>query len=200
MIKMTLDEVLEGYAIETPTGNDMQILQKWMKWYPQYAEQLQDFAAARAILRHAPEEDLSAEEEARYREEGLQILRDFLGKKKAAQEVLPGLAAVAAEKGLKKPELAEKLGLSLSLLVYLDKKRLVFSTIPKSLIKKIADVLEVAEQSVSAYLNQPPDFQAQASFKAAIRPELSQPKSFSDAVREDQTLTPEEKKKLLDLE
>lgn len=196
---VTLDEVLEGYAIETPTGNDRQILQRWIKMYPQFAAELTDFAAARAIVKYAPEEEFSAEEESRYSRIGLSNLRSFLNKKKAAQTALASLTDAAKEKGLNKQKFAAAAGISLSLLMYLEKKRLEFASIPKGLMNKLANVLETGEERIAAYLNQPPDLQTQASFKAALRPEEIKLKSFAEAVREDQTLSPEEKKKLLDL-
>lgn len=200
MIDMSLADVLEAYAVETPTGNDQQVLQKWMKKYPQYSAELMDFAAARAVVLYAPEEEISAEEEARYREVGLKNFQAFLSNSAAPQTVLSSLTASAAEKGLNKAKFAAAVGVSLSLLMYLEKKRLEFSTIPKAVVRKISDVIEAGEQQVAAYLSTPPEMQPQASFKTAIRPKEVKLKSFAEAVREDQILSPEEKKNLLDLE
>ena len=72
-------------------------------------------------------------------------------------------------------------------------------SIPKAVIKKIADALETSEELVAGYLNRPPVSAVNASFKAQERPEEMKPKSFADAVREDQTLSSEEKQKLLEL-
>jgi hypothetical protein len=83
--------------------------------------------------------------------------------------------------------------------MYLEKKRLEYSSIPQAIIKKISDVLETGEEIVSSYLAQTPDMAGEASFKTATRPEEVTLKSFAEAVREDQMLSAEEKKKLLDL-
>jgi transcriptional regulator with XRE-family HTH domain len=198
MDEKTLTEILEGYAFETPAGNDQKILQKWMERYPFFAEDLMDFAAARAVAKFSPEPEISAEEEARYREKALRNLRAFLGKS-THQSALESLTDKAKEKGMNRAKFAAALGLSVSLVQYLEKRRLDFASIPKAVIKKIADALETSEELVAGYLNRPPVSAVNASFKAQERPEEMKPKSFADAVREDQTLSSEEKQKLLEL-
>ena len=199
MKEITLADVLEGYAVETPAGNDQAILRKWMEQYPHYASELMDFAASRALIRFAPEEELSAQEEARYQEIALNNLRSFLGSTNAARNVPASLTDLAKEKGLNKAKLASAVGVSMSLLMYLEKKRLEYASIPKAVIKKIAEVLDTGEEMISSYLRQGPDLATDVSFKTTTRPEEVKLKSFADAVREDQMLSPEEKRKLLDL-
>jgi transcriptional regulator with XRE-family HTH domain len=194
-----LQDVLEEYAIKAGSENDPQILRRMIAKYPQYSAELKDFAAARAVLRFAPEEELSTEEEARFAKIGLQNLRAVLSKKEISTDVLQSLTDAAKEKGLNKKSFAAALGLSVSLVQYLEKRRLDFASIPKNLIAKVAQTLETGEEIVSAYLNQPPDFATQASFKTTTRAEEMPPKNFAEAVREDQTLSAEEKLKLLKL-
>lgn len=196
---MTLADVLEGYAVETPEGNDQNVLRKWLENYPQFASDLMDFAASRAIIKFAPEEELSAAEEKRFQEFGVNNLRAFLNKTNTSQIIPESLTDFAKEKGLNKAKFASSIGVSLSLLMYLEKKRLEFSSIPQAIIKKISGVLETSEEIVSSYLDQTPDLAGEVSFKTATRPEEVTLKSFSEAVREDQVLSLEEKKKLLDL-
>lgn len=200
MKEITLTDVLEGYACETPAGNDQKILQKWIETYPQFANDLTDFAAARAIVKFAPEEEISAQNERRYEEMGLKNLRTILGKETSPQIEISSLADLAKAKGFNKAKFASAIGLSLSLLMYLEKKRLEAATIPRALIKRIADALETGEEIVSAYLSQPLSTATQASFKTASRPSgEAELKSFTDAVREDQTLSAKEKNELLQL-
>ena len=78
MNEVNLDEVLEEYAAATPAGNDLKVLQSATEKYPQFADDLADFAAARAVVKHAPEEELTAEEEERLQESGLNNLRMVL--------------------------------------------------------------------------------------------------------------------------
>ena len=203
MSETNLDEILEEYAAATPAGNDLKVLREVCDKYPQHSDDLTDFAAARAIVKHAPEEELSADEEQRYAEAGLKNLRMVLGALNepdtTADDVLHSLVDAAKVKGLNRRSFAAAVGLSTSLVMYLEKRRLEFSSIPKTIVAAVARVLETGEDLVSSYLNQPPDFAAGASYKTNTRAENLQPKNFKEAVQEDQQLSAEEKRKLLDL-
>jgi hypothetical protein len=113
--------------------------------------------------------------------------------------VLQSLTDAAKAKGMNRSKFAAALGLSVSLVQYLEKRRLDYASIPKTIVSKVAEVLETGEELVKDYLNQPPGLVTNASFKATERPEDLQPKSFAEAVREDQQLSNEEKRKLLGL-
>lgn len=193
-----LEEVLEEYATATPVGNDLKILQNFSEKYPQFSHELADFAAARAVVKHAPEEELSTEEEEHFQESGLKNLRAMLGSLNSST-TLQSLVETAKTKGLNRAKFAAALGLSTSLVIYLEKRRLAFATIPKTIVAKIAGVLEVTEEKVSAFLNQSSEYAADMSFKTETRAEELPPKNFAEAVREDQQLTAEQKRKLLEL-
>ena len=191
MSDATLTEVLEGYAIDTPVGNDQATLRRWMERHPDFADELMDFAAARAYVRNVGDEPLA--DEKRFAEIGADVLREVLGREAAG---IKSLTAAGEAKGWKKPEFAKKLGLSISLLMYLEKRRVRFATIPKGIVAKISELLETSEQAVAAYLSQPP-LAGEASFKTKTRPEEERQKDFADAVREDQSLSANEKQALL---
>lgn len=197
MNEMNLSEILEEYAAATPAGNDLKLLRRMVDQHPQFAAELEDFAAARAIARYAPEEEISAAEEQHYREIGLENLRQVLNV--ALQPSLDSLLGAAKAKNLNRSKFAARLGLSVSLVQYLEKRRLEFASIPPKIVARIAEVLETAVETVAKYLNQPPVAATNASYKTQERPVEIKPKSFSEAVREDQQLSPEEKRKLLEL-
>ncbi len=200
MNETNLQDVLEEYAISEPTGNNLATLQQMVEKYPQFAAELQDFAAARAVVRYAPELELNALEEARYQEIGLNNLRAVLSAKAVNPLTsLQSLTDTAKTKGLNRSKFAAALGLSVSLVQYLEKRRLEFASIPHAVIVKVAEVLETGEELVANYLKLPPNLATNASFKVSGRPEEMQSKSFDEAVREDQTLSGEEKRKLLEL-
>lgn len=202
MSEINLDEILEEYAAATPAGNDLKVLQEVAEKHPQHADDLTDFAAARAVVKHAPEEELSDEEEERFSEAGLKNMRMVLGAlsdPRATADALQSLVDAAKAKGLNRKGFAAALGLSTSLVMYLEKRRLDFTSIPKTIVAKIAKVLETGEELVSSYLTQPSDLATNMSFKTNTRAEDLPQKNFSDAVREDQQLSAEEKRKLLEL-
>lgn len=202
MSETNLDEILEEYAAATPAGNDLKVLREISDKYPQHADALTDFAAARAVVKHAPEEELSKGEEERFAAAGLKNMRMVLGvlnESRATPNALQSLVDAAKTKGLNRKGFAATLGLSTSLVMYLEKRRLDFASIPKTIVAKIARVLETGEELVSSYLSQPSDLATNMSFKTNTRAEDLPPKNFSDAVREDQQLSAEEKRKLLEL-
>lgn len=199
MRESNLTDVLEEYALAAGAENAPQVLRQMIERYPQFTEELKDFAAARAVARYAPEPDVSAEDEARYRQMGLQSLRAVLSEDAGPpRAALASLTEAAKAKGMSRSKFAAALGLSVSLVQYLEKRRLEFSSIPKAVISKIAGVLETGEELVANYLNQPPVGAANASFKASERPEELKPKKFAEAVGEDQTLSGQQKQKLLE--
>lgn len=199
MNETKLQDVLEEYAQATPAGNDSVILQRMIEEYPQFASEIEDFAAARAVIRFAPEPEFNAGEESRYQEIGLENLRAVLSGGASQETSLQSLTDAAKAKGLNRSKFAAALGLSVSLVQYLEKRRLNFASIPGTVVAKVSEVLETSEMAIANYLSQQPDLAPGASYKTNARPEELQPKSFAEAVREDQTLTNEEKRKLLEL-
>lgn len=198
MNELNLQEVLEEYAAATGAGNDRYVLRLMSEKYPQFAEDLQDFAAARSLAKYSPEPEFSAQEKRRYREIGLQNLRSLSNS--APVKNIESLTEAAKLKNLNRAKFAAALELSVSLVQYLEKRRLEFATIPPKIIARIAEVLETGEEIVRNYLDQPPVAATGASYKTMDRPaDEMPPKSFADAVREDQQLSPEEKRKLLEL-
>jgi transcriptional regulator with XRE-family HTH domain len=197
---LTLAEVLEEYAVAASSGssNSQEKLRLMMEKYPQFSEELVDFAAARAQIKYSPDPEIPAGEEKRYQEIGLKNLNFFLKETKASP-ALESLTDAAKERGLSKSKLASALGLSLSLVMYLEKKRLRFASIPKQIIARLAKALEVSEAAVSNYLNQSADLATNASFKSQTRPEEVEQKDFAEAVKQDQALSQAQKNELLKL-
>ena len=199
MNEINLTDVLEEYAMASGAENDQNVLREMMEKYPQFADDLMDFAAARAVVRFMPEAEISAADEAKYQEIGLNNLRMILAGADKKSAPIASLTETAKAKGMNKLKFADALGVSLSLVMYLENKRLEFATIPKAIIGKLAEILETGEEIVAGFLAQSPSAATGASYKTETRPEEVKPKKFSEAVAEDQQLSAEQKRKLLDL-
>lgn len=196
----SLIKILESFAFETLDAIDSQnVLEKYLKDYPQFAGELKSFAIEKDLLKFTNLKNINEAEVGEYLQASRRTLAKFLESKNSEAAEIQSLYEVAKASGMKKVEFKKRLGISTSLLVYLEKRRLDFETIPKKLIKKVADVLERTENSVTRYLNQASDFSGQASFKTSDRPQVGKQKSFAEAIREDQELTPQQKKELLEL-
>ncbi len=192
MKEMNLSDVLEEYAIASPLKNDIRILRQMIEKHPEFAEELQDFAAACSVEAHVPDSEFTAEERSRFEEIGMQNLRVLLGE----SAPLSSLTDAAKAKGMNRSRFAMALGLSVSLVQYLEKRRLIYLSIPEKIVAKIGEVLETGAEAVAEYLQQPPVSAANANFKASERPEEQRPKTFAEAVNEDQTLSADQKREL----
>lgn len=192
-----LEDVLEGYAVETPDGNDAAILKKWMKTHPQFAQDLLAFAAERTRVQHMPDPVLTEGEIKTAMARGraaLDAFRESPAKKKVS---IHSLTDLAKEHGLNKESFAKAVGLSLSLIMYFEKRRLRAASIPDKVIERVAETLKATKEAVEEYLHREPSAGA-LSYKAESRPEEMPAKEFSEAVKEDRELTDEEKRSLLE--
>ncbi|MCO6512332.1 MAG: hypothetical protein J5I65_16225 [Aridibacter famidurans] len=194
---MKLEDVLEGYAMESPEGNDPQILRKWISDFPQFSDDLMAFAAERARVRHLPDPVLTAEEKGEAMNRGRAALQRFREEQLSQSASISSLTALAKQRGMKKGEFARTVGFSLSLLMQLDKRNVKPSTVPFKIIQKIAVKLEVAADAIRAYLELP-QMAAEGNFKAEARPDESPQIDFAEAVRKDTELSDDEKRDLLE--
>ncbi len=192
-----LADILESYAIETGAENERERLQKWIEKYPEFAEDLMNFHAERSFSQFRTPE-ISASEEAGFLLRSRATLEKFRAERRGqAEKPLASLTAQAQALGMNKTRFASALKMSLSLVMYLEKRRLRFATVPRQIIQRLAATLQTSEQAVANYLDAAPDFAANASFKAVERPTEIEQKDFAQAVREDQSLTAAEKAELL---
>lgn len=197
--RASLEDVLESYAIETRGENNLVALRRWMEKYPEYAQELMDFVAERSLI-GASQLEKSEQEVDRHLERSRQTLENFLANRSQKTEnSIESLTAAAQTLGMNKVKFASAIKLSLSLVMYLEKRRLQFTTIPRQVIKRLAETLQTTEEKIASYLDQQPDFAFNANFKAQERPEAAEQKDFAQAVREDQSLTKEQKEELLRL-
>lgn len=193
-----LGEVLEGYAAATPDGNDSAILRDWIRRHPEFADDLADFAASRTVVLYCVDVEPTPGEEERDRERAGQRLAAALSEMRRPNPIA-SLTGLAENKGLNKKAFADAAGLSLSLVMYLEKRRLEFGSIPRALIGRLATIIGTAEESVAAYLRQGPELAPDANFKASRMPSDVVQKNFADVVNEDQILSAEQKSELLKL-
>lgn len=192
-----LEDVLEGYAIETPEGNDPAVLRKWMADYPEFADDLLAFAGDRSRVRNLPDPVLTETEIKTSMVRSREALKAVRGSYAGEATSIGSLMDRAKEHGLNKESFAKAVGLSLSLIVYFEKRRLIAASIPDRVIKKTAEVLRSTKEAVEEYLHRPP-VAGTANFKAETRPKAPQQKEFAEAVKEDLDLTDEEKRSLLE--
>jgi hypothetical protein len=194
---LKLEDVLEGYAVDTPDGNDPATLRKWVTDHPEFADELLEFAAMRSRVMHMPDPVMSATEIEASMSRGRAALAMFRDTSKKKPVSIRSLTELASQHGLNKQGFAKAVGMSLSLIMYMEKRRLIAASVPDRIIKKTAEVLRTTKESVAEFLHGTPAA-GSLSYKAESRPEEMQQKDFAEAVAEDQTLSDEQKRSLLE--
>lgn len=192
-----LQRVLESYAAETPDGNDNAILEKWMAKFPQYASDLMEFAAERSHMSILSGSDLAPDQVRGFVEKGRKKFSSLLEDAKAGSSKVSSLIRTAEERGMDKTAFARAVGLSISLLIYLEKRRVLAATVPEKVVAAIAEAIGASSKAVRAYLELPRSA-AGLNFKAVDRPAEVGQKDFAEAVRQDGTLSEDQKRSLLE--
>jgi len=186
----TLDDVLNEFVAghERPTA---EALEAWVRRYPQFRNELIDFAAAWAeqiLLPAAPE--LTTDEEERIVDRAMShALNVSFSRDEQAQshqtngKAIKSLTAEAKKAGLSAPEFAKACGLDLVLITKLNNRQIRPSTIPPRLISHVARLLGRTIEAVMEYLGRAPQPLAGRSFLALEKPKGAEQENFADAVR-----------------
>lgn len=194
-----LFEVLEGYAAATPDGNEKSILDQWIEEHPMYAQDLMEFAANREMLAYRSSEGFESEDRKQeYIRRSISTYNRFVESSRGKNfSALKSIIKRAAELDLKKNELTQRLGISITLLNSLENRAIDYSSIPKAFLVRVSEVIQVHLDSVAAFFQLP---RVGAEFhKNHTRPDELKTVNFYDAVKADYGLTEEQKKHLLSI-
>jgi hypothetical protein len=125
-------------------------------------------------------------------------LKGGLGEAATALEI-ESILSSAKKLGLEAPGLADATGLSVVLVMKLDRRLIDFGSIPEKILDVLASALHTATAVVTKYLQQPPVLAMGARFRANENPKVSEPQNFFDAVRSDRSISEERRGALLAL-
>lgn len=193
----TLQDIFEAYSLNTPDGNDFDILQTYIEKYPQFERELLEFAKERSLLKFDLETEIPAEEKSRFAEISRHNFEKFWATKNVQAQSIESLTATAKQLGMKKQEFARRIGLNGNQLFNLEVRGLIFVTIPKGLIAIVAETLQTTKETIENFLDQSPSLAA--NYKSQTRPDEVKQITFNQAITEDETLSTEEKERLLNL-
>lgn len=185
-----IDQITARYEDELRAGKSPKIAD-YIQRYPQYAQELAEFA----LFHHtvgldqpepgAPQPGPSAAAQAARARIHEQVHL-------STSPPLEGLMKQGRLAGYMAPKLAEMVGLSLDILAKLDAHAITGTSIPQTLIERLADTLRVAQERVAAYLGSPQAASRGAFFYASQAPQQRQ-ESFLDAVQNSAALSAEAK-------
>jgi len=199
----SLNDVLNEMALAsaTPTAK---VVGAYVRRYPQYAEEITDFAAelaAVAVLGQGDDSiEPSTEGTSPIVSKALSKLQNRLYELKqelsARADSIPDLFG-ALDQGQFR-SLAGSLGVNAFFLAKIRDRTIVPDTIPRGFRLKVADAFSVSEPVVAAYLARPPRIPEQMRFLSERKPEAVRQQSFADAVRSS-SLSDEQQQTLLSL-
>lgn len=182
-----IDRITFEYAAEYRSGRAPRI-EAYVQRYPQYATELMEYALdfhaagfvgepleepADLVLSPAAEKAL-----ARIREQHA----EYQSVAPEAPVAIEGLVKRGIEAGYTPPQLAAAVGLTPDLLDRLEAHAIALSSIPRTLLQRLATTLKAAPEAIAAYLGAPPAGQA-GGFYYAEQPPEQQQATFLDAVQ-----------------
>ena len=190
-----LEDILDAYVAfgDGPSSP----LDEWIQRYPEFEQELVEFAASWSLMKWLPSARGSEEvEEETLVLWGMSVVQNLLhsqSSSSASDSVLPfeSLIAEGRETGFEPRRLALAVGLGDSLLRKLDRRLIIQTTIPQELINRLARVLQCEVATIAAYLRQDPTLVAEAEHRSERAPKLMELENFFDAVRSDPTISRE---------
>lgn len=194
---ITLDDVLDFYLISTEeVGTDA--LTKVIELYPQYENELREFAALRKISDTLPEREYTEEEENLLNARAASIAQNLLYQKRQESalaeraEALSSLRDEIDSQYASPEEFYQKTGLSEGIIWTLDLRQVTFETISRKAIENIADALGKSFCAVVRYLRSKMKI-TPSHYKAGRAPEAASQYNFYLLVGIDEDLTDEQK-------
>jgi hypothetical protein len=181
-----IDRITARYEAEYRAGRSPR-LEDYLRRYPAFSTELIEFAFYfHSVTVDLPEPDAHPAAELSLAARAAQ--RRIRAQRVPAIESLvkQGLAA-----GYRPPQLAAAIGLSTDLLGKLEARAIAVATIPRTLVQRLASVLQVAPEAIAAYLRGTAPAQAAAFYYAEQAP-AQQQESFLEAVQASK-LSPERK-------
>lgn len=186
-------EILAAYAdaAAQPGGTR---LSDWVRRYPQQEQELVELALYDCMLENA--RPLSTAEAAA--DEAL-----FLSRAKAVRERMrraetprasfASLTDAAKAHGISLPVLAQTLSLGRAEMVKLDRRLFHPTSLPVTLVRRLAEAIQQPFAEVVAYLRQPPTLSLSASYKSQKAPRIESRADFADALTASREMTDDQK-------
>jgi hypothetical protein len=196
-----LEDVFDAY-VASEAGPNSASLAEWIHRYPEYARELTAFAASWSLMTWLPPSpDAEEVDEETLVLRGMSVIQNLLHRKEqerapAAIGAVAPIASLLEEgraRGLGPRQLAQAADLGDISLRKLDRRLIRFGSIPREAIEGLAGAIHRGADSVAQYLQQGPTFAAAARHRAEQAPQLAEPEDFFDAVRNDPTMSDEQR-------
>lgn len=207
--RASLDEVIEAYLASAPSPSS-DSLSEWIARYPQYARELMDFAAHWSLVDTLPPRealDQEAEEEALV-SRGRSMFQDVWRREHERQQAeqqkherpITSLRTEAERCGMHIDQFSEATELSPAIIEKLDLRSLDFTSIPQQVIENVARAIGISFGFLTLYLQGGTGLSATArQTTGQTRRRETDKEDFFEAIRTDQTMRDERRRKWLAL-
>ena len=199
-----LEDVLDAYVASD--SGPYASLDDWIRRYPQYEQELTEFAISWSLMESLPPSpDTKEVNEGTLVLRGMSVVQNLLHAQSLESGSVPvppfeSLLAEGRLRGLEPHQLARVARLGDSLLRKLDRRLIRYTSIPTDVIGALAEAIRTDGASISAYLQQGPALATATEHRSEQAPVLGDPENFFDAVRADPTISPEDAARWLELE
>ena len=199
-----LEYVLDAYVASGCDPNET--LHEWILRYPEYEQELTDFAVSWSLIESMPTTpDAEEVDEDILVLRGMSIVQNLLhnqSKRSVSGSDVPfeSLIEEGGEHGLEIRQFAQLAELGVILLRKLDRRLIHYPSIPQAAINNLANTIKQEFSSVAAYLQRNPTFATATEHRSEQAPVLSATEDFYDAVRADPTILREHAERWLELE
>ena len=190
-----LEDVLDAYVASG--GDPNSPLDEWIRRYPEFEQELIDFAASWSLMNGLPPEPGAKQvDEKTLVLRGMSVVQNLLHRHSAESALgsaapFESLIAEGRERGFEPRRLAHAVGLGDSMLRKLDRRLIAYASIPQELISRLAQVIQREATTVAAYLWQDPTLGATTEHRSEQAPIIMDLEDFFDAVRADPTISRE---------
>ena len=185
-----LERLIARYADEFRAGKSPRI-EDYIRRYPQYAVELGDFFVYfHSVGMEAPEPDpVPAPQLSPVAQKALARIHQQY----AEEYALDGLVKQGKRVNLTLRQIAQQVTLTTDVLLKLEARVIDVSSIPRTLIRRLAEALQVAPEAVALYLGGPASASVQPGFYYADQAPTQKQESFLDAIQESAQLSAESK-------
>ena len=186
-----LEDILQAYmdSVREPSYAS---LVEWIAQYPEYQEELTDFAVAWRMVEFLPAADHPPTDSDTLVLRGMSIVENILHQKAdnappvtASPSQIVDLLGQGKRLGLSVGDIATRVRLSVAILRKFNQRLIQVNTVPRQAIQMLADTLQQKFETILDYLQQAPTLQQQFIFKAEQAPQIGTQQSFFEAVRTD---------------
>ncbi len=196
----TLEEVLDAYiaASQTPSR---EVLQEWIKRYPQFAQELTEFTVAWSQTEHFPEKKNKQKDSNARLQLGMNIAHQAYEHalianhptKDQSKTPLESFFREGKRLGYSPDEFAQQLNSPVTVIKRIESRLVLFDTIPSGLIESFAITLQRPPDEISNFLMSQPSVPQSLRLKSHQAPKVAQQQNFFDVIRTDPTISEEQR-------